>query len=71
MSSAAGKGLLLEARKELAWEWSRAREVWSDANAARFEERYIQPIDGHVRRALEVMDRLADAADAARRDCEQ
>lgn len=70
MSMSAGRGMLLEAGKQFAREWAGLHESWTDQNAEAFENRYIAPIDGHIRRATEAMDRLAETADAARRACE-
>jgi hypothetical protein len=70
MSLSVGRGLLLDAEKRFLQEWSRLRESWTDQNADAFESRYIQPIEGQVRRATEAMERLAEVAAAARRACE-
>jgi len=70
VSLSAGRGLLLDAQKQLLLEWSRLRESWTDQNADAFEKRYIDPVDGQVRRATEAMERLAEIAAAARRACE-
>jgi hypothetical protein len=70
VSLSAGRGLLLDAQKQFLQEWSRLRESWTDQNADAFEKRYIDPVDGQVRRATEAMERLAEIAAAARRACE-
>lgn len=70
MSLSAGRGLLLDAQKQFLLEWARLRETWTDQNAAAFEKRYVEPVDGQVRRASEAMERLAEIAAAARRACE-
>lgn len=62
--------MLLDASKQFMRDWARLHESWTDQNAEAFEQRYIAPIDGHTRRAAEAMDRLAEAASAARRACE-
>jgi hypothetical protein len=70
VSGSVGRGLLLDATKDFMREWARLRESWTDRNAEAFESRYIVPIEGQVRRACEAMDRLGEAAGAARRACE-
>ncbi len=70
MSNAIGKGLLFDASKQLHHEWAQLAQSWTDQNAQAFEKRYIAPIDHHVRRACEAMDRLAQAAESARRACQ-
>jgi hypothetical protein len=70
MSSSVGRGLLLDAKKKFMQEWARLNESWTDQNADAFERRYIQPVEGQVRRASEAMEQLADVAAAARRACE-
>lgn len=70
MSMSVGRGLLLDAKKQFLQEWSRLHETWTDQNADAFERRYIQPVEGQVRRASEAMERLADTAASARRACE-
>lgn len=70
MSDSAGKAMLIDAAKQLRQEWSRVRESWNDQNADAFQHRYIDPIEGHVRRSTEAMEQLADVAAAARRACE-
>ncbi len=70
MSLSVGRGLLIDAQKQFLRDWARLRETWTDQNAEAFEARYIQPVDGQVRRATEAMERLAEIAAAARRACE-
>lgn len=70
MSLSVGRGLLLDTQKHFAHEWSRLRRTWTDQSAEAFEHRYIDPVEGHVRRATEAMERLAEIATAARRACE-
>jgi len=70
MSMSAGRGMLLDAGKQFVREWAGLHESWNDQNAEAFESRYVAPVDGHIRRAAEAMDRLAEVADAARRACE-
>lgn len=70
MSMSVGRGLLMDATKRFMQDWSRLRESWTDQNAEAFGRRYIEPIDGQVRRAAEAMDRLSETAAAARRACE-
>lgn len=70
MSMSAGHGMLHDAAKQFVQDWTRLHETWTDQNAEAFAQRYIAPIDGHVRRAAEAMDRLSEVAAAARRACE-
>ncbi len=70
MSISLGRGLLLDAQKQIMLDWARLHESWTDQNAEAFEKRYIQPLDSQVRHASEAMERLAEIAAAARRACE-
>ncbi|RMH14816.1 MAG: hypothetical protein D6695_00230 [Planctomycetota bacterium] len=71
MSSAVGRAMLADAHKELMTAWTRAREVWNDAAAQGFEERYLQPLAPKIRSTLGAMEKLADAAASARRACSE
>lgn len=70
MSISSGRGILIDAHKELVRAFDRVRQTWDDQNARQFEERYVRPLDNQVRLAVTAMQQLADAAHAAKRDCD-
>ncbi|GJM19597.1 MAG: hypothetical protein DHS20C14_18100 [Phycisphaeraceae bacterium] len=70
MSLQGGRGMIVDARRDLLARWDRVTDVWDDANARAFEKRYIEPVDRHVRQAAEAMEKLAAVLDRARRECE-
>jgi len=70
VSLGVGRGMLLEARRELLAHWARTTDSWDDANARAFEARYIEPVDRQVRSAIEAMEKLGQLVERARRACE-
>jgi hypothetical protein len=60
---------LQEAHKVLMHHWEIARDQWQDSVALRFGEQTIEPIEREVRKATTAMSQLAEAVDAARREC--
>ncbi len=70
MSLGVGRGMLLDARRDLLGRWDRVRDVWDDANADAFEKRFIEPVDRHVRQSAEAIEKLASVVERARQACE-
>ncbi|MFK7884133.1 MAG: hypothetical protein AB8F26_08130 [Phycisphaerales bacterium] len=70
MSMSAGKGILADSTKALYRAWRRCQEHWTDENARRFGQEFIDPIEPATRQTIEAMDRLQSACDEARRTCE-
>lgn len=69
MSIMAGQYGLQEAHKVLRLQWDEARASWMDGVARRFAEETIEPLDGQIRKAAAAMGQLADAVEAAKREC--
>ena len=43
---------------------------WTDQNAQAFDEAYIEPLEGKVKRVLEAANHLSEILSSAQRDCE-
>lgn len=69
MSVASGQYSLQEAHKVLRHHWDEARASWLDSVAQRFAEQNIDPLDHQVRKAAAAMGQLAEAVEAAKREC--
>jgi hypothetical protein len=65
-----GQGQLSRATKDLIRHWTELKSVWMDANAARFEETVLAPIESEVRNASAAMAHMAMLLNTARRDCQ-
>jgi hypothetical protein len=65
-----GQGQLSRATKDLIRHWTELKSVWTDANAARFEESVLIPIETEVKNAGAAMAHMAMLLSSARRDCQ-
>ena len=65
-----GQGQLSRATKDLLRHWAGLKGVWTDANAKRFEEDVLVPLEVEVRNASASMAHIASVLSAARRDCQ-
>jgi hypothetical protein len=65
-----GQGQLSRATKDLIRRWTELKSVWTDANAKRFEETVLVPIETEVRNASAAMAHMAMLLGSARRDCQ-
>ena len=65
-----GQGQLSRATKDLIRHWAELKGVWQDANAKRFEETVLTPIEVEVRNASASMAHMAMLLSTARRDCQ-
>ena len=65
-----GQGQLSRATKDLIRHWAELKGVWQDANAKRFEETVLTPIESEVRSASAAMSHMAMLLSSARRDCQ-
>ena len=66
-----GRGQLARAMKDLQARWLEARSNWDDANAEKFEEKYITLIAHDLRTALAAMDSVAISISQAVHDCKE
>ena len=65
-----GQGQLSRATKDLVRKWAELKGVWTDANAKRFEEAILVPVETEVRNASAAMAHMAMLLGTARRDCQ-
>lgn len=65
-----GQGQLSRATKDLVRRWAELKGVWQDANAKRFEETVLTPIEAEVRNASSAMAHMAMLLNGAKRDCQ-
>lgn len=65
-----GQGQLSRATKDLIRHWADLKGVWTDANARRFEEQVLVPIEVEVRNASASMAHMAMLLNSAKRDCQ-
>lgn len=65
-----GQGQLNRATKDLVRHWAELKGVWSDANARRFEETVLVPVEAEVKNASATMAHMAMLLSTARRDCQ-
>ena len=65
-----GQGQLSRATKDLVRRWAELKGVWQDANAKRFEETVLTPIEAEVRNASSAMAQMASLLTRAKSDCQ-
>lgn len=49
--------------------WQRTEATWGDSVKARFEERYLSPLEPAVEAAVVGLQKLGEVLDEVRRDC--
>ena len=67
----AARGRIEEALDQLRIDWLAAAEVWSDQNAARFEEERLQPVWEEFQSALPAIGQLIQTVQTASRELEE
>jgi len=65
----AGSNRLKQSHRALREQWLVTEPTWGDVVRARFEERYLVPLDSAVDSAVTGMSKLAEVLDQVRRDC--
>ncbi len=65
----AGSNRLKQSLRALKDQWLITEATWSDAVRARFEDRYLGPLDPAVDSAINGMQKIAEVLDQVRRDC--
>ena len=65
-----GQGQISRAMKDLGRNWTELKTVWTDANARRFEEAVLVPLEMEVKNASAAMAHMAMLLGTARRDCQ-
>ncbi|MHC4519249.1 MAG: hypothetical protein ACYTAS_11715 [Planctomycetota bacterium] len=69
MSVIDSRAKLIMAAKKLTVEWHRTREMWRDENARQFDQKYMSPLETHIRATVLAMERMGNALESARADC--
>jgi hypothetical protein len=65
----AGSNRLKQCLRALRDQWFITEATWSDSVRAKFEDRYLAPLDPAVDAAINGMTKLAEVLDQVRRDC--
>ncbi|MFO0892116.1 MAG: hypothetical protein U0790_23635 [Isosphaeraceae bacterium] len=65
----AGANRLNQCQRVLRDQWLITEATWGDAVRAKFDDRYLGPLDPAVDSALNGMAKLAEVLDQVRRDC--
>lgn len=63
-----GAGRLQEAAETLRVRWQDVREVWQDANAARFEEEHLKPLADALQIAFPAIAQMSTAMQTMQRE---
>jgi hypothetical protein len=66
-----GRGQLTKAFKALMLHWHETRMSWDDAQAKRFEENVLVPLQMDLRQAESAMDHMATLLHQAKHDCSE
>ena len=70
MSAAANASSLAQAARELTHAWEQTKANWLDSKSQDFEQTYLEPLPGHVQRAVMVMGEIDLLLKKIRSDCE-
>ncbi len=65
-----GRGQLAKALTLLQTRWRDAGNSWHDAASARFEKKYIEPLEADLKTAASAMDHMAGLISRVRQDCQ-
>jgi hypothetical protein len=65
-----GSAKIASAYKTLRLQWESTKEHWHDNNRARFEEKYLDPLEPQLSAALDAIAALAEVLGRAERECE-
>ena len=61
---------LIQAARELINQWQETRSHWRDSKSQDFEQAYMDPLPGHVERAVMAMAEIEQLLKKIRSDCE-
>lgn len=70
MSLKGSAGNLVQAVKDLMFEWDQTKSFWRDIKSREFEQKYLEDLPGHTVRATAVMEELDGLLNKVRSDCE-
>ncbi len=66
----AGRSKLQMTYKELCITWDKTTDLWNDATAKSFGERYIESLRPTVKSACDGMEQMSQIIQQIRRDCQ-
>jgi hypothetical protein len=66
-----GRGQLNRGIKDLMMRWAETKSNWHDAQAAKFEEKFLFTLEQDLRSAFSAMDQMAVLIAQAKNDCEE
>jgi len=70
MSTKGSASNLVQAVKNLAFEWEQTKSYWHDVKSQEFEKTYLQDLPTLATRATSVMEELDNLLKKVRSDCE-
>jgi hypothetical protein len=70
MSTRGSASNLTQAAKDLANEWQQTKSSWNDTKSREFEEKYLEDLPGHVRRAALMIEEIDVVLRKIRSECE-
>jgi hypothetical protein len=70
MSAAGNASNLVQAARELNNQWLLTKAHWRDVKSQDFEQAYMEPLPGHVERAIMAMAEIEQLLKKVRSDCE-
>ena len=69
MSVEGSRQRALASLRDLKSRWAQAQELWTDATAAEFGDRYVEQLEQAIRSALPAMEKMAQVLERVRREC--
>jgi hypothetical protein len=70
MSLKGSAGNLVQAVKDLMFEWEQTKSSWNDMKSREFERKFLEDLPSHTVRATAVMEELDALLKKVRNDCE-
>lgn len=70
MSVKASASNLVQAVKELMFEWDQTKALWNDVKSREFEHKFLEDLPGNAVRTTAVMEELDGLLKKVRSDCE-
>ncbi len=70
MSAVESRAKLIQAGQKLMADWQQTREIWQDNQTRQFDKKYMAPLEASIRAAALGMERIGNALNSARYDCQ-
>ena len=70
MSTRGSGANLVQAVKDLSFEWQETKTYWHDIKSHEFERKYMEKLPAHVARALTVIEEIDALLRKVKNDCE-